>query len=54
MSLLELCKFLFHVLVVRAWSSLDFLGNLLTALGGFLGTNLDLLGTALHFFDGLQ
>ena len=54
MSLLELCQLLFHVLVVRAWSSLDFLGNFLTAFDGFLGASLDLLGTAFHLFDGLQ
>lgn len=54
MLLLELCQLLLHVLVVRAWCSLDFLGNLLTALDGFFGTGLDLLGTALHLLDGLQ
>ena len=54
MLLLEFGKLLFHVLVVRARCSLDFLGDLLTALGGFLGTRLDLLCSAFHLFDGLQ
>ena len=54
MLLLELCKLLLHVHVVRAWSSLDFLGDLLARLDSLLSASLDLLGTALHLFDGLQ
>jgi hypothetical protein len=54
MLFLELGQLLFHVLVLRAWSSLDFLGDLLARLNSLLGPSLDLLGTALHFFDGLK
>ena len=54
MLLLELCKFLFHVLVVRAWCSLDFLGNFLARRGGFLCASLNLLCAAFHLFDGFE
>lgn len=53
MLLLEFGELLLHVLVVRAWGPLDFLGNFLTAPGGFLCATLDLLGAAFHLFDGL-
>ena len=54
MLLLELFQFLLHVLVVRAWRPLDFLGDLLARLDSLLGASLDLFGTAFHLFDGLQ
>ena len=53
MLLLEFGELLFHVLVVRAWSSLDFLDNFLRRRGGFLCATLDLLGAAFHLLDGL-
>lgn len=53
MLFLEFGELLLHVLVVRARCSLDFLGDLLTGLGGFLGATLDLLGAAFHLLDGL-
>ena len=53
MLLLQFGELLLHVLVIRAWRSLDFLGNLLRRLGGFLCATLDLLGAAFHLFDGL-
>ena len=53
MLFLEFGELLLHVLVVRAWSPLDFLGNFLRRRGGFLCATLDLLGAAFHLLDGL-
>lgn len=54
MLLLEFSKLLLHVFVIRGRGSLDFLGNFLTALGGFFCTSLNLLCSAFHLFDGLK
>ncbi len=54
MLLLELLQRLCHVFVVSTWSALDFAGNFLRGLGGFLCTGLNLACATFHFLDCLE
>jgi len=54
MLLLENSQLLLHVFVVSTWSTLDFGGDLLTGLSGFLGSARYLTSAAFHFLDCLE
>ena len=54
MLLLQDSQLLLHVLVVSTWRTLDFSGDLLTGLSGFLCSARYLASTAFYFLDCLK